>query len=192
MKVYTKTGDKGTTGLVNGKRVSKSNHRIEAYGTVDELNSTLAVAVSSLKDKDNLEDLRDELLDIQHRLFDLGANLACESAYRNKYKLPKITSSIVSALEKSIDKMSGEVGPLESFILPGGSIEASYLHISRTVCRRIERLMVKSNELADIDEGISEASFLEFINRLSDYLFTAARYVNFKLGISEIKYRSSK
>jgi len=181
-KVYTRGGDKGETSLVSGHRVSKGNDRIDLYGEVDELNSTIGVVYSSLVEKKLDEDL--ELLkEIQSSLFDLGSNLACEAMLQEKYKLPQIPSDFISKLEKRIDEMDEACPKIKYFILPTGDITASYLHVSRTVCRRVERKMVAFSDVEPLPENS-----LEYINRLSDFLFIFSRYVNFKMNIKEVAW----
>lgn len=179
--VYTRTGDMGTTGLVGGTRIKKSDPRIHLYGEVDELNSFLGLAISSLdSDFDKLF-----LYEIQSALFDLGSNLACEKEKRTQFKLPQIKDSFVQKLELEIDKMDELLMPLHTFILPGGSKEASAFHICRTVCRRVERQMV---DFEEHHKGEVPSSGLKFVNRLSDYLFIVARFVNQKKQVSEINW----
>lgn len=182
-KIYTKTGDSGQTGLVSGNRVSKGDHRIHIYGEVDELNSCIGVVLALMKEKNLLEDEYEFIQDIQSRLFDLGSNLACELEFRKKYQLPQIGQENISDVEEVIDRLDSELPALKNFILPGGSLISAQLHIARTVCRRIERNLVSFSTHSP--EEIPN-NFLEYINRLSDYLFVMARYVNFKLQTKEI------
>lgn len=185
MKIYTKTGDQGKTRLVGGECVDKNNPRVECYGTVDELNSHLGYALSLIEKEPSLQTLGKELLKIQHELFNLGSLLACESAEQLP-RLPQVAKEHILALENSIDAMTEGLAPLKNFILPGGAAIASQLHIARTVCRRAERHTVELNGL--IREALSpkEVDGLElcmvYLNRMSDYLFVAARFANFKLG----------
>jgi cob(I)alamin adenosyltransferase len=173
-RIYTKTGDKGTTALGSGERVSKTSLRIAAYGTVDETNSTIGMARIHLGTGEPAVDAM--LVRIQNDLFDLGADLCVpDRGEKLPYEPLRMSEAQVSRLEREIDLMNGELKPLRSFILPGGKPAAAALHVSRTVSRRAERLMV---ELAGLpDEPVSEAA-LKYINRLSDFLFVAARYVN--------------
>jgi cob(I)alamin adenosyltransferase len=184
--VYTKQGDKGETSLVSGNRVSKGDHRIHIYGEVDELNSCLGLALSLMKEQSVLEEEYDFIQDIQSTLFDLGSNLACELEFREKYKLPQLSSTDIEEVEGQIDKLDASLPPLKNFILPGGSSVAAQFHIARTVCRRIERNLVSFSQ--HTPEEIPENS-IEFINRLSDYLFVMARYVNLKLHIEEVIWK---
>jgi|SRR5690606_24817010 len=178
MKLYTKTGDKGTTSLIGG-RVSKDHIRVEAYGTIDELNAFVGKAVSELDPK-VFQDLLQDLETIQHELFDCGGDLANVMKER-KYKLQE---SSVEALEKRIDTLSEEVPPLKRFILPGGSAPAASLHIARTVTRRAERQVVTlMNEVEDIPPVIQK-----YLNRLSDYFFVAARIANYRLNVKDVEY----
>jgi cob(I)alamin adenosyltransferase len=177
--VYTRTGDKGTTGLVGGTRVTKSDPRIQLYGEVDELNSHIGLAISYLEE----EISKDFLYQIQSSLFDLGSNLACEKEKRAQFKLPQINESLIEILEKEIDQIDATLAPLKTFILPGGSLESSAFHVCRTISRRVERQMVNFEEQHPGE--IPENAF-RFINRLSDYFFVFARFVNYKKGVAEI------
>lgn len=177
MKIYTKKGDQGQTRLVGGCLVSKSDLRIESYGSVDELNSALGVAIEELKAHQTLfQHLTNELIDVQNELFCIGSLLACEDPELFK-KLPPLPDSAVTRLETSIDRMTSKLPELKEFILPGGSRQAAWMHICRTTCRRAERNCVK---LYEKNPEVEPA--LVYLNRLSDYLFTAARLCNFELG----------
>jgi cob(I)alamin adenosyltransferase len=173
-KIYTKTGDEGTTGLGTGERVSKFSLRICAYGTVDETNSCIGLARLHLGGQPGVDA---KLGRIQNDLFDLGADLCVPEKKGKKleYEPLRISDSQVERLEAEIDEMNAEMKPLKSFILPGGSPAAAALHLARTVCRRAEREIVEL--AATPGEPISKAA-LKYINRLSDFLFVAARYVN--------------
>ena len=175
MKIYTRTGDTGETSLFGGARVRKDDARIEAYGTIDELNSFLGIARASWPSSS----LDGELHLIQSDLFDIGAHLASPGTSRFDGPDP----ARVAALEQAIDAMESELAPLKSFILPGGSLAAAHLHVARTVCRRAERLVVA---LRDADEA-TKAS-LTYLNRLSDFLFVAARFANHKHGVSDVPW----
>lgn len=177
--VYTKTGDKGYTSLVGGQRVHKSDHAIDKYGEIDELNSVVGFLIASLKDNHQLSSNIACLKYIQSRLFDLGSNLACFAEQRIQFKLPKLESDVILFLEKEIDKLDKDLKPLKNFILPGGTIPASIAHLARAVCRRAERSIAKG----DLD--LLPENSLEFINRLSDYFFILARHLNSTEGISE-------
>lgn len=166
MPIYTKTGDKGDTGLFNGKRVSKASLRIEAIGTVDELNSVIGYAISNIKNKKS--NIKKELIRIQGDLFEVGSALAHP---RGKINLSKRTKEF----EKQIDVMTKKLPPLFNFILPGGGLTGSSLHIARTVCRRLERRIVSLSEKEKIQSEI-----IIYINRLSDLLLTMSRFVNKK------------
>lgn len=179
--VYTRTGDLGTTGLVGGTRIKKSDPRIELYGEVDELNSFIGVGISFL---DKNQD-KTFLYEIQSALFDLGSNLACEKEKRDQFKLPQVKDSFILKLEKEIDVMDAALAPLHTFILPGGSSEASSFHVCRTVCRRVERKMVDFEEQ---HAGEIPEKALRFMNRLSDYFFILARFVNHNKKIEEINW----
>lgn len=173
-KIYTRTGDDGTTALGTGERVRKDGLRVAAYGTVDETNAVIGVARAALAGSEAPLDTR--LSRIQNDLFDLGADLCVpDRGEKLSYEPLRITANQVARLEADIDELNGELQPLKSFILPGGSAAAAALHQARTVCRRAERLVV---ELAsEADEPVSDAA-LKYLNRLSDFLFVAARYVN--------------
>jgi len=183
MKIYTKTGDLGETSLYGGKRIEKSNIRIDAYGSVDELNSFIGL----LRDQEILEEDRKDLTDIQYQLFNIGSLLATPSEDAEKLKLPKIKSKYINWLENKIDELNEELPPMKHFILPGGHTTVSYCHVCRTICRRVERLVVKLNMLTALDPNI-----LIFLNRLSDYLFVLARKLTSQLNVEEIKWISEK
>ncbi|MGD9783506.1 MAG: cob(I)yrinic acid a,c-diamide adenosyltransferase [Hyphomicrobiaceae bacterium] len=173
-KIYTRTGDKGTTGLGTGERVPKHDLRIAAYGTVDETNATIGVARLHVEAAYAQVDVM--LLRIQNDLFDLGADLCVpDRGEKLAYEPLRIVASQVGRLEAEIDELNAELEPLKSFVLPGGSAAAAHLHVARTVSRRAERLMVEL--AADPAELVSEAA-LQYVNRLSDFLFVASRYVN--------------
>ncbi len=178
MKIYTKTGDKGQTSLFGGKRVSKHNLRINAYGTIDELNSYIGLVRDQDIDKKSIS----TLLEIQDRLFTLGSILATEPG-NTKVKVPSINMEDISFLEIEIDKMNEHLPEMRSFILPGGHTIVSYCHITRCVCRRAERLISKLSELEEIDELI-----LKYMNRLSDYLFVLARKIVVDKGVDEVPW----
>lgn len=179
MKIYTKTGDKGTTKLVDGACVEKFNPRVEAYGCVDELNSALGVVRSSVGNQTNLQSLNTQLEIIQNQLFSVGSLLATADVSVFE-KLPQISEKHIEQLENWIDHHSQELPQLKNFILPAGNITASYLHICRTACRRAER------RCSEIYRAENQYQYvLIYLNRLSDLLFTYARWVNFKLNEPE-------
>jgi len=165
MKIYTKTGDKGTTALYGGKRLSKGDLEIEAYGTVDELNSYIGLVNTYLEEKE----YHDLLTDIQSRLFDVGTHLAAETGKKNLV-LPEIPEAKITLLEQYIDKMNERLPELKFFILPGGNRAAAVAHIARTVCRRAERCIVRLSEQDEV-----EPILIQYLNRLSDFLFVLAR-----------------
>lgn len=185
MKIYTKFGDQGQTRLVGGACVQKSNPRVECYGTVDELNSALGVALSFLPET---SPVRMDLLQIQNELFNLGSLLACEKK-ETLPLLPPIRDEQVSALENRIDQMTTTLPELKQFILPGGTPSASSLHLARTICRRAERHTVGLHDLiattASEEELVPLRLCLIYLNRLSDFLFVAARYVNNQAGCKD-------
>ena len=175
-KIYTRTGDKGQTSLGDGTRVSKENHRVEAYGTIDEANSILGLVRTTTKQAELI--LLDNILaTIQNELFDLGAELSIPINKKNEKLLEntKISEKQIDRLENEIDRLNSSLSDLESFILPGGTTVSSYLHQARTEIRKAERLMVKMN---NFEEDCISDTALKYINRLSDLLFVAARYAN--------------
>jgi cob(I)alamin adenosyltransferase len=176
-KIYTRTGDAGTTGLGSGERVVKFDRRVAAYGTVDETNAAIGMArIHLAANFDGARDVDVMLLRIQNDLFDLGADLCVpDRGEKLPYEALRVTQAQVDRLEREIDQLNANIPPLRSFVLPGGSPGAAALHVARTVSRRAEREMV---ELASIKtEPVSDAA-LKYINRLSDFLFVASRYVN--------------
>ncbi len=181
-KLYTRGGDQGDTSLVSGTRISKGNNRIDLYGEVDELNSVIGLIYCLIqKEAFDYENILAQIQTVQTDLFSLGSHLACESELWGKYKLPQLTAATITILEEQIDKFDSELPELKSFILPGGSVISSHIQIARAVCRRVERkLVLFQNEKNSLPE-----SSLSLLNRLSDYLFALARYVNFKLKIEE-------
>ncbi len=186
-KIYTKTGDKGQTSLVGGARVSKSNARLHAYGTVDELNSVLGILRSSLGGLNHPEfnaELESSLQAIQNNLFNIGSRLACEDK-KLVAQLPHVHAGDLASLEKQMDAWEAELPMLREFILPGGSVAASYCHLARTVCRRCERAIValslKKTEKVELDTEI-----VIYVNRLSDWFFLLARKCNHLLGVKDI------
>lgn len=180
-RVYTRTGDDGTTGLSGGRRVSKGALRVEVYGTVDELNATIGAAIAAGLDELLLEPLGR----IQNELFHLGAKLSISHGDGEETAGPRIETSHVESLEALMDRLSEDLSPLENFILPGGSPGAAQLHVARTVCRRAERLAVALCR----EEQVSEAA-LAFLNRLSDALFVMARYENARRGEKDVLWDS--
>ena len=173
-KIYTRTGDKGTTALGSGERVPKHALRIAAYGTVDETNASIGMVRVHLGDTDPKLDAM--LVRIQNDLFDLGADLCVpDRGEKLEYEPLRVTDAQVKRLEQEIDEMNAELKPLRSFVLPGGAPAAAALHMARTISRRAERLMVEL--AADATEPVGAAA-LKYINRLSDFLFVASRYVN--------------
>jgi cob(I)alamin adenosyltransferase len=180
-KVYTRTGDDGTTRLGGGQLVDKDALRIETYGTVDELNSVIGVALAHGLD----ETLQTELARIQNELFHLGSDLCVLLEDRERMPVPVIEARHVDALERCIDRLSEALGPLENFILPGGSPGAARLHVARTVCRRAERLLAGLARAESINPET-----LRYLNRLSDALFVMARYENRARGVDDVLWDS--
>lgn len=174
MKVYTKTGDDGTTGLFGGDRVRKDHTRIEAYGTVDEANAFVGIARSA-GPEDRLTDLLER---IQGEMFVVGADLATPA--KAKPVVPRVRPEFVERLESDIDSLEEDLSPLKTFILPGGTSRATALHAARTVCRRAERSVITAMEHEEIDPMVSI-----YLNRLSDFLFVAARWANHAGGVAD-------
>ena len=182
MKIYTKTGDKGETGLFGGDRVSKDSTRIESYGSVDELNSFIGLAITEVKD----EEVKNLLSKIQNELFIIGSNLAAPNLKKDKKNIiPKISEDFFKEAENAIDHFEEKLEPLKNFILPGGSKGAALLNVCRTVCRRAERRVVALNNTVKIDEKI-----IIFLNRLSDLLFVLARNENQISGNKDVIWKS--
>jgi len=180
MKIYTKTGDKGETGLFGGRRVGKDSLRIEAYGTIDELNSFIGLALTELESEVVAEDLQL----VQNRLFTVGSDLATPLDHGNgNFLVPRTEENFSKDLEKRIDHYSNQLDELRNFILPGGSKGAARLHVCRTVCRRAERLVVHLMHEEEINQYI-----VIFLNRLSDFLFMAARLENKVSGHDDVKW----
>lgn len=189
MKIYTKTGDQGKTSLFGGTRVPKHHIRIESYGTVDELNSYLGL----IRDQQIDQNYKTFLADIQHDLFTVGAILATpheNEMLKNgqpRLNIQRIEEKDIEKLELAMDAMNESLPPMTNFVLPGGHTTVSYCHITRCVCRRAERLAVHLNEIDPIDERV-----LQYLNRLSDYLFVLARKLTFDLQAEEIKWIPKK
>ncbi|MEO5998058.1 MAG: cob(I)yrinic acid a,c-diamide adenosyltransferase [Chitinophagaceae bacterium] len=181
-KIYTKTGDLGKTSLIGGTKVPKSHLRIETYGTVDELNSTIGLLSDYLGDENSKTMLRE----IQDRLFTIGSSLACDPEKAPNLKIPDLKDSDITLLERQIDFMQEVLPPMKSFILPGGHVTVSTAHISRCVCRRAERLCVNMQE----HKLFVEPLVIKYLNRLSDYLFVLARYVGHLLNVEEIPWKA--
>jgi cob(I)alamin adenosyltransferase len=178
-KIYTRTGDKGDTSLFGGQRVPKDALRIEAYGTVDELNSVLGIVRADSEDPR----IHRVLTQIQHDLFAVGADLATPRSVERK-DVRRVEPKDCHALERTIDDLEARLKPLRSFILPGGSPIAARLHFARTVCRRAERCVVRLSRHEDIGEGMTM-----YLNRLSDLLFILARYANLEAKVPEVKWK---
>ena len=183
MKIYTKTGDTGTTSLFTGKRVPKHHIRIESYGSLDELNSWLGL----LRDQDIDPRHQNILVQIQEKLFTLGAILATEPNKDNRLKIPRITEEDINILEKEMDEMNASLSPMTHFIIPGGHTTVSYCHVARTVCRRAERMISLLHETEPLPD-----SLLAYANRLSDYLFVLARKLSKDLKAKEVKWIPEK
>jgi cob(I)alamin adenosyltransferase len=181
IKIYTKTGDLGKTSLIGGTKVPKSNIRIEAYGTIDELNSFIGLTADQLTHDHSKLILKE----IQDRLFTIGSSLACDPEKEPALKIPDLKETDIQLLEKEIDKMNEELQPMKSFILPGGHVAISTAHVTRCVCRRAERLCVDMQE----NKLFVEPLVIKYLNRLSDYLFVLARYAGHLLNIEDIPWK---
>lgn len=181
-KIYTKTGDKGTTSLIGGARVPKSHIRIESYGTVDELNSYLGM----VNDMTHDVLINDWIREIQDRLFTIGSVLATNPDKEVKMKLPDVHESDVIWLEQKIDEMNEELPEMRSFILPGGHVASSTCHVARCVCRRAERICVGMQESGDVVPEL----IIQYLNRLSDFLFVLARFIAHKNGAEDLPWRA--
>lgn len=181
-KIYTKTGDKGTTSLIGGVRVPKNHIRIESYGTVDELNSYLGMVSDSANDVL----INDWIREIQDRLFTIGSVLATNPDKEVKMKLPDVHDSDVIWLEQKIDEMNEQLPEMRSFILPGGHIASSTCHVARCVCRRAERICVGMQEQNEVVPEL----IVRYLNRLSDFLFVLARYIAHKNNVDDIPWRA--
>jgi cob(I)alamin adenosyltransferase len=179
MKIYTKTGDKGTTALFGGKRVSKADLRIETYGTIDELNSWIGM----VRDLEVNQKRKDALVEIQDRLFIVGSILATEPG-NTKVKIPSLSEADILFLEKEIDAMDAVLPPMRFFVLPGGHTAISHCHVARTVCRRSERLIIALHAQETVPDEV-----IKYINRLSDYLFVLSRMVAHELGAEETPWK---
>jgi cob(I)alamin adenosyltransferase len=179
MKIYTKTGDKGTTALFGGKRVSKADLRIDTYGTVDELNSYLGL----VRDQEVNTNRKGILTEIQDRLFTIGSILATEPG-NIKVKVPALSERDVTFLENEIDAMEEKLPPMKSFVLPGGHASVSFCHITRTVCRRAERLVIALDAQEKTDDLV-----IKYLNRLSDYLFVLSRKMTAELKAEETPWK---
>ncbi len=180
-KIYTKTGDKGTTSLIGGTKVSKSHLRIESYGTIDELNSFIGVSLDSI----NHHKSKKVLKEIQDRLFTIGSSLAFDPEKEPLMKLPDLKESDINFLENEIDAMNEVLPVMKNFILPSGNIAVSFLHVARCVCRRAERICVAMKENEFNIDGI----VIKYLNRLSDYLFVLARFIAKEHGADEIAWK---
>lgn len=179
MKIYTKTGDKGKTGLLGGTRALKSDLRIEAYGTVDELNSYIGL----LRDQPVLSELTPQLIQIQNELFVMGSHLASDPE-KSKVKIPEFEESSVGRMEGWIDELNDNLEPMRFFVLPGGHQSVSFGHVARCVCRRAERSVVGLSQQESVNEVV-----VIYLNRLSDYLFVLCRWMTTQLEVEEIPWK---
>lgn len=174
MKIYTKTGDSGQTGLLGGDRIEKDSARIESIGAIDELNAYIGVCIATCP----LPEIAAQLTRVQNQLFDLGSELACPPG--GKFELVSITTTQIELLESEIDSMDQELPPLKNFILPGGSEFAAHLHFARTLCRRAERQLLALHRINSL-----RSELIIYVNRLSDWMFCLARLANLRLGTAE-------
>jgi cob(I)alamin adenosyltransferase len=179
MKIYTKTGDDGTTSLISGKRLLKSHPRIDTYGCVDELNAYVGL----LRDQEVNQKRKNILIEIQDRLFTIGSLLAADPE-NMMVKLPELKENDVIYLEEQIDEMNTDLPPMTNFVLPGGHQAVSFCHIARTVCRRAERTAIALAEIEKVD-----AVIIRYLNRLSDYLFVLSRVISYEVGADEIIWK---
>lgn len=178
--IYTKTGDGGTTSLVGGTRVSKCHPRVEAYGTVDELNAHIGLLAEMIKDIDSRQ--FDLLKEVQQRLFVVQTLLATEKEV--PFQLPQLPDTAVDDIERQIDELQAQLPPFRSFVMPGGTLPSAQCHVARTVCRRAERCIVKLSEQSPVDNRIAR-----YINRLSDYLFVLSRHLVISQGAEESLFK---
>ena len=181
MKIYTKAGDQGKTSLIGGTRVPKSHIRIETYGTVDELNSFIGLLNDLVVDAKINADLKE----IQDRLFTVGSSLACDPEKDSALKIPDLKEEDITGLESAMDAMNEVLAPMKSFIIPGGHQAISTAHVARCVCRRAERWCVNMQE----EDLFVEVLVIKYLNRLSDYLFTLARYIGHLNGVADLPWK---
>lgn len=181
IKIYTKTGDLGTTSLIGGTKVPKSHIRIDTYGTVDELNSWIGVVSDYTPD----EQIKAVLKEIQDRLFTVGSSLACDPEKEPLMKIPDLKESDIEFLEQQIDQMNTQLPAMKFFVLPGGHLAISQSHVARCVCRRAERCCVNMQE----QDIFVEPLVIKYLNRLSDYLFVLSRYLGHQMGVAEIPWK---
>ena len=179
MKIYTKTGDQGKTSLFGGSKVSKAHLRIESYGTIDELNSYIGL----VRDQEVNKGRKEELVEVQDRLFTIGSILATEPG-NDKVKVPELSTSDVNFLEEKIDAMEDTLPPMKSFVLPGGHQSVSFCHVARCVCRRAERLVIELNDNEPVEPIV-----YQYLNRLSDYLFVLSRKTSSELNADEVPWK---
>ena len=185
--IYTKTGDKGLTSLVGGQRVSKTDLRLEAYGTVDELNSQLGLLLTEVSDASDHALLNE----VQNHLFVVGGYLATDQSTTQLRAQSVVTPAMIESLEKAVDEIDSSLPKLRAFVLPGGTRGASMAHVCRTVCRRAERrILALNNQLKERDEAELDANVLSYMNRLSDFLFVLARKMNIIEGQDEIIWKN--
>jgi cob(I)alamin adenosyltransferase len=198
MKIYTQTGDRGKTSMLSGERVAKDHVRIDAYGEIDELNAGIGILIAFLEPgadrpaADQVDQVKDQLLGIQSDLFVTGAWLAATPDSEARKRLAPLTETHTQAIESFIDAMQAQLPELKSFILPGGHVAAAWAHLVRTVCRRVERAVVHLDRTQDQQESGRDdlKPVVAYINRLSDYFFVLARYLNQKAEVADLIWRS--
>ena len=184
MKIYTRTGDDGSTGLFGGGRIRKSDPRIECYGTIDELNASIGLAAAALAGSASADALADWLRQIQHELFNIGSHLATPAESPSAAKLPSLDEMMVGRLEMQMDQADEQLSPLRQFILPAGGEAACRLHLARTICRRAERRIVAFA----MDRPVPHV-IITYLNRLSDWLFVMARLANQRAGVEDVPWK---
>ena len=186
MSIYTKTGDQGETSLFNGDRIPKSDNFMHALGTIDECNSALGIALSHLPRDASFEHLREQFIEIQHALFDIGAAVATPRTHSSEAKIEKtrFNAEATKKLEEWIDEMDSKLPKLRTFILPGGHPSSAGLHLARNICRRAERHAIPLNMHKDVSDNV-----MTYLNRLSDYFFMASRMANHLTGVEETSWR---
>lgn len=186
-KIYTKTGDKGDTRLATGEKLSKASARIEAYGTVDELNSFIGLLRDSLMEHKAFGSLVNQLAQIQNELFDVGGELATPPAHLNTDRQQVVGKAEIERLEQELDAYNEHLPPLKNFILPGGHLANSLAHVARTICRRAERQIVRLREVDQTRDDV-----LIYLNRLSDWFFVVSRYISVTLNVPEVLWAQRK
>lgn len=186
-KIYTKVGDKGTTLLASGEKVGKDHPRIEAYGTVDELNSFVGLLIDELREANKFTKIIEKILLVQNELFDVGGELSTPLEILDIKKQQVVSATCIKRLEDEIDEMNSQLKPLENFVLPGGHRANSVAHICRTVCRRAERALVRAKKDIQVRDEV-----VIYLNRLSDWFFVLSRFVSKELSVKEVLWQQAK